>query len=461
MSERFNVGNEDIRYSLSDGENTVDKYTQKQYNNFGWARTTDAISKNELDDMYSKIHEKGSLAKFKKSTNGEAIIEVNDKPRTTLGANNVFAFVKGTKNEPQITRVVRVNLFDEASIDVFRKDIYERNDHRTLEAYARVMGEELIRYYDRNNSASYGEYTERTRSQQGRVESERDTFANRNGSQRSGTAAETQSNEIAPIKQASSTDGVFFDAKEQPQNSLWFEGDTVKEYGNLNVYGKDLKIVPTEDIAPMQETVSKKETVEDYAPLPSEPNAYELEQKKNSIAIQMSEANAKGDIETRDALFAEYKSLRDRIAQENAKESAQTREYLNSLTEEDVPPETDIFYPETYDYTEEDYERLGKKETYSETLNNLPDNPLADRNIEDMGDRKVKAYQYENPEVKPFFQQEAEVMLDELHSGLKGERYTINDGSLHPEWTGQKRVISEPILVTESGITMLVRLLHQ
>jgi hypothetical protein len=232
---------------------------------------------------------------------------------------------------------------------------------------------------------------------------------------------------------------------EEYKFSLSNVGETPKKYGNFNFYGKDLKFAPTEDIAPIQETVSKTETVDDYAPMPSEPNAYELEQKKYSIAVQMADANAKGDIKTRDALLAEFNSLKDRIAQESAKESAQTREYLNSITDEDAPPETDIVYPETYEYTDEDYERLGNKETYSETLENLPDDPLADRNIEDMGDRKVKAYQYENPEVKPFFQQEAEVMLNELLSGLKGKRYTIDDGSLHPEWTGQKRVTSDEI----------------
>ena len=127
LDERFNVDNDDLRYSLSESETektlkdidlqydaqasmgmsaeertidrddaivkySLDEYTEKQYNDFGWARVAEAITINELDDMYSKIQEKGSLKKFAQSSNGEAIIEVNDRPHTTLGVNNKFLF---------------------------------------------------------------------------------------------------------------------------------------------------------------------------------------------------------------------------------------------------------------------------------------------------------------------------------------------------------------------------------
>ena len=95
--------NTNTQYSVS----FIDKYSQKQYNNFGWARDAEAISKNELDDLYSKIQEKGSLKKFTQSSSGEAIIEVNDKPHTTLGVDNVFVFVTDTRNNPQINKVIK------------------------------------------------------------------------------------------------------------------------------------------------------------------------------------------------------------------------------------------------------------------------------------------------------------------------------------------------------------------
>ena len=235
--------NGDIKYSLSENtENSLDKYAKKQYNDFGWARDTEAISKNELDDMYSKIHTKGSLKRFKQSSYGEAIIEVNDSPNTTLGVNNVFVFAKGTKNNPEITRVVRVNFFDEESVDIFRKDIYANTDRRSLEAYARVMGEEFVRYYDRSNSAAYGEYANRTRTQQSGSESEGIAPVNRNGDQRSGAFEQTQSNEIAPINKASSSDGVFFDG-ENLKYSLSADTNGKQLSEGQKEYFKDSKVV--------------------------------------------------------------------------------------------------------------------------------------------------------------------------------------------------------------------------
>lgn len=170
--------------------------------------------------MYSKKHEKGSLSKFKKSVYGEAIIEFNDNPHTTLGVDNVFVFVKGTKNEPKITRVVRVNAIDEITIDFFRKDIYENTGYSTLEAYTQVVGKEYIRYYTRNNSANYGEYSRRTRTHRSRSESGRNTFDTQNGNQRRGTLEKNRADEIEQRKKTSSTDGVFFDANKKAY-SLW------------------------------------------------------------------------------------------------------------------------------------------------------------------------------------------------------------------------------------------------
>jgi len=214
--------------SLSAEGDHIDKYTEKQYNDFGWARDAEAISKNELDDMYSKIHEKGSLKKFPQTSRGEAIIEVNNKPHTTLDTDNVFVFVTGTKNQPKIERILKVNAFDEETLEYFRKDIYvqSRTGYRTLEAYARRIGEEFLRYYDRSHNANYREYTNKTRAHGSGSKGENDTRAYRNGNWRSGTFEQAQTNETAPIK-ASSEDGAFFDAS-KTKTSLSKEGEAPK-----------------------------------------------------------------------------------------------------------------------------------------------------------------------------------------------------------------------------------------
>ena len=52
---------------------------------------------------------------------GEAIIEVNKKPYTTLDVDNVFVFVKGTKDNFRITRTVRFNAEAETEMKLKQK----------------------------------------------------------------------------------------------------------------------------------------------------------------------------------------------------------------------------------------------------------------------------------------------------------------------------------------------------
>lgn len=104
---------------------------------------------------------------------------------------------------------------------------------------------------------------------------------------------------------------------------------------------------------------------------------------------------------------------------------------LNSITDDMAPIVTDDPV-----YEEDDFE---------------PENPLeADgRDIKDVGKRNVKAYMYENPEVKPFFQEEAAYMLNDLKNSVKGQKH-FNDqlyyeSSGEQGWYGTKRETSEEI----------------
>ena len=71
---------------------------------------------------------------------------------------------------------------------------------------------------------------------------------------------------------------------------------------------------------------------------------------------------------------------------------------------------TDIVEDTTPDYEDD-------KRTTSEVKS-----PFEDRDIKEVGNRKVKAYMYENPEVKPYFQEAANQMLGDLKNTIKGER---------------------------------------
>lgn len=66
------------------------------------------------------------------------------------------------------------------------------------------------------------------------------------------------------------------------------------------------------------------------------------------------------------------------------------------------------------------------------------------RDFKNVGNRNVKAYQFENPEVKPFFQYEAKSLLDDLNNAIKGEKWANwNNGEL--TYGGTKRAVVQDI----------------
>lgn len=227
--------------------------------------------------------------------------------------------------------------------------------------------------------------------------------------------------------------------------SLSANGKTPKRYGNYNVFGADISLeVPTqEEVAPVDETVDETvdnavanaenvgPTVEDMAEaFPSEPTLYDLEREAKGLEAQLTEAVNKNDVESVNSLLPKYTELTDKIKQRKAEESAISSERLASLDDTDAPPEMEAPY-------------------YDESENAAPEDPFESRDIKDVGNRKVKAYMYENPEVKPFFQAEANVMLREWRETTRGERWYNDElyyesGGEHG-WSGTKRHASADI----------------
>ena len=99
---------------------------------------------------------------------------------------------------------------------------------------------------------------------------------------------------------------------------------------------------------------------------------------------------------------------------------AEAAQGIYSISDNDAPPVMDAPMPD-------------------ETV--TPHDPFADKNIEDVGKRNVNAYMYDHPEVKTYFQQEANIMLGELRDTVKGERIYNEEGG----WTGTSRHTSEDI----------------
>jgi predicted nucleotidyltransferase len=207
--------------------------------------------------------------------------------------------------------------------------------------------------------------------------------------------------------------------------------DLKKKYGDANLYKalneensrqkngtKEVVKQVEEVIKPLQETVEKlAKQLADMTPASQE--AVEQQRQDSIDSLINEEAPLQSGLTEREQ---QEKDMYDEHIEQNG---------IESLGEEDR---------KRYAYLQgQNVEEINTDETKVK-------DPLEDRNIEEVGDRKVKAYQYENPEVRPYFQEEAKIMLQELSERLEGKRYPIigTDGYTD-HWAGQPRVLVEDI----------------
>lgn len=226
---------------------------------------------------------------------------------------------------------------------------------------------------------------------------------------------------------------------EEYQFSLSDAGETHRKYGDWNVYS---------NYAPMQETVSETESVapvvisknetttvtpEEMRELfPDDLSQADMEmdnllQQKESLEAKMLEMGNTGDFSDFDAVNEEYLRVTGRLAELENEVAESEAGRIGSLDDAAVPPETEA--------------------PYVESGNEAVENPFEDRDWYNVGNQKVKAYMYENPEVKPFFQEEALGLMSELRDTTRGERY-YNDqayltGGNEEAWTGVSRHTSK------------------
>ena len=200
---------------------------------------------------------------------------------------------------------------------------------------------------------------------------------------------------------ASSGDNVAQNG-ENVKYSLSEEGQAYKPGRGWNVRGEDVALEnaarPAENVANVSEDIAP--VAEDLFPDTNEPGVDELMAEAQDIMGAMEAYEAVGDTARAERLAAEYEDIMEKIGQMERDQ----RQRADSLTDADVPPEMDAPY-------------------YGDNQNA---DPFADRAWDDVvgsKNRNVKAYMYEHPEVKPYFQAEAAVLFDELQATQKGERW--------------------------------------
>ncbi|MBQ8414414.1 MAG: hypothetical protein IJX58_04125 [Clostridia bacterium] len=119
------------------------KYSDTEYQDYGWARENGVISASENGKLRSLFAEAVSgQAKPPKTKVGEYMIAVGDK------IDNKIAYMTGTIDNPVITRIMEINLDNETELDFERRKIYDA-ERRGIQPKAG----QLFKFY---HSTDYG-----------------------------------------------------------------------------------------------------------------------------------------------------------------------------------------------------------------------------------------------------------------------------------------------------------------
>lgn len=279
------------------------------------------------------------------------------------------------------------------------------------------------------------------------------------------------SEQVKDINNTNPTDNPNIDMSLSPKN---------EEAPIGNVFGKDLKVQIEEVIAPLQETINnlteqvqeqieglteQVQTIqENIAPVEeqAQPTQPTLEEVQNLIDIRDNKSGS----EYASAFFALrdkygqaelYKSLNEYYSTGTVTQPSNTTEIDTAPASQEVVEQQNQEAFETITDNEApiDVDNRSFEDTVDElmwdigseaTTESKVQSPLDNRDIDEVGNRKVKAYQYENPEVKPYFQTEAQNMLYDLDNTIKGERIATQDEEGYiTGWAGITRQTTESI----------------
>lgn len=173
-----------------------------------------------------------------------------------------------------------------------------------------------------------------------------------------------------------------------------------------DVYGSDIKYQVAEAIAPLQAEIK------------------ELREQISKPTTQEAESNFATDIESD---IQNYTPAPLEVVERQQREAPLVDEapVRYNLTPEESQ-ELDVYENIPLDLTSEEQQRITELQNEQ---NLTPDNEVTEseslfdvRDYSEVGKRNINAYQYDNPEVKPYFQDMARAMLQDLKFSTKGER---------------------------------------
>ena len=229
-----------------------------------------------------------------------------------------------------------------------------------------------------------------------------------------------------------------------PAMSISEMGEQPTKGRGWNVYGKDILLDKGESTASEIDSLMEDLTDEQITGVEQ---LYELGDQRDQVleqamALDAKEGKTDAEIAEMESLYAQADELRseiearvDELFPDDLAPSAegivteQQSENIASIEDTDAPVETEAPYTESNPVTVDD--------------------PFANRDIDSIGNRSIKAFAVEHPEVKPFYRDEANIMLGELRDSTKGGKM-YNDDLFYRTggeqgWDGVQRQTSDDI----------------
>lgn len=243
-----------------------------------------------------------------------------------------------------------------------------------------------------------------------------------------------------------------------------YDTGTLKDFmERSNKYDKEVLSKLNENSTPTQQELDNLEDIRlnksgsEYASA-----FYNLESKygKANLYKGLNEYKSTGKVINNEQVVKQVsEQVEDAIApiQETVKELKQTLEEVKQAAEE-TKTITEADLEDFYRFTQETASNeapIENNNLYQEDISqeygpvSEVTSPLENRNIDEVGNRSVKAYQYEHPEVRPYFQQMAKYMLTDLNNSVKGEKHfnsqVYYDTNGEAGWIGTKRQTTSDI----------------
>ena len=162
QKKRPDIDRDEVVFSGQNGESfeirEIDRYTERQYNNYGWAIVNHVLTGKEQSKLFAQFADKENLnVRYRKSYDGYYMIPVGEY----YSYNNKIVFIDGTNQNPIIDRILFVTGDSEYEIGCYVDEVIENEGQLQLLSYIEdYAGKEIFKWNTLSNFETFGRIKE-------------------------------------------------------------------------------------------------------------------------------------------------------------------------------------------------------------------------------------------------------------------------------------------------------------